>query len=130
MTHFSRSLLAAFDRAKILGVRAGADRTHRFTGVWVVVVEDRVFARSWGLKREGWYTVLDREGVGAIQLESRLIRVRARSVRGDRLLDAIEQGYAAKYNTPASMKWVRGFRTKRRRAATIEFLPATSKLAD
>jgi hypothetical protein len=50
--------------------------------------------------------------------------VRARLVRGERILDAVEDAYARKYHTPASMKWVRGFRTKRRRNATIEFLPA------
>jgi hypothetical protein len=69
--------------------------------------------------------VLDfrRERTGAIQVGSRSIRVRARPVRGEKLLKAIEQGYAEKYPTPGSMKWVRGFRTSRRRAATLEFLP-------
>ena len=33
------------ERAKILGVRSGAG--HKYTGVWVVMVEGRVFVRSW-----------------------------------------------------------------------------------
>jgi hypothetical protein len=43
--------------------------------------------------------------------------------RGARLLDAIDQAYAEKYPTKASLKSVRGFRAARRREATIEFVP-------
>ena len=50
---FSNDLVAAFQKAKILGVRAGTE--HRYTGVWVVVVKRRVFARSWNDKPTGWY---------------------------------------------------------------------------
>jgi hypothetical protein len=44
-------------------------------------------------------------------------------VRGSRLIAAIEERYAAKYATPASQKYVRGFRTSRRRDTTTEFVP-------
>ncbi len=51
-------------------------------------------------------------------------RVRAKKVRGERLLDAVDAAYAEKYDTPASLKCVRGFRHARRRATTTEFVPA------
>jgi hypothetical protein len=121
---FPPPVVRAIDAAKILGVRAGARSTHRFIGIWVVVVDDRVFARSWGVKSQGWYDTFRRESSGTLQVGQRRVRVEARPVRSERLLDAVEQGYAAKYSTPASKKWVRGFRTARRRAATIEFRPA------
>jgi hypothetical protein len=41
-------------------------------------------------------------------------------VRGDGLMKAIESAYADKYTTPASLKYVRGFKTQRRRKATLE----------
>ena len=50
---FSGPEIEELARAKILGVRAGTE--HRYTGVWVVVVEDRVFVRSWNDKPTGWY---------------------------------------------------------------------------
>jgi hypothetical protein len=119
---FSKPALAALDAAKILGVRAGTE--HRFTGVWVVVVNGRVFARSWNDKPTGWFRAFIEEPLGAIQAPGgRETRVRAKKVRGDRLLDAIDDAYAEKYNTPASLKWVRGFRQRRRRATTMEFVP-------
>jgi hypothetical protein len=37
--------------------------------------------------------------------------------------DAIERAYAEKYPTPGAARYVRGFRTLRRRDTTLEFLP-------
>jgi hypothetical protein len=122
-TRFPPALVRALDAAKILGVRAGERSTHRFTGVWVVVVGGRAFARSWTIKPDGWYAAFREDLLGTIQVGERRVRVRARPVRGEGILDAIEHAYAEKYPTPASAKWVRGFRSRKRRAATLEFLP-------
>jgi len=118
-----RTVVAAIDASHILGVRAGDRSTHRFIGVWPVVIGGRVFARSWSLKPNGWYRSFLEDPRGAIQLGSRTIRVRAVPARSERIRDAIEQAYAAKYPTPGSRTYVRGFRTKRRREATMEFVP-------
>lgn len=120
---FAPRVVAAIDDAKILGIRAGAKSDHRFIGVWPVVIAGRVFARSWTLTPGGWYRTFLEDPLGAIQVGEREIRVRARAVRSERIRDAIEEAYAEKYPTPGSAKYVRGFRTKRRREATIEFLP-------
>lgn len=111
------------DVVKILGIRAGTRADHRFTGVWPVVVEGRVFVRSWTVKPGGWYRTLLDDPVGTIQVGDREVRVRAVRVRSERLRDAVEQAYAEKYDTPGAKKYVRGFRTARRREATIEFVP-------
>lgn len=118
-----RSVVAAIDAAKIVGIKAGADSDHRFTGVWPVVVDGRVYARSWTVKRGGWYRTFLEDPLGVIQAAGREIRVRAVRARGERIRDAVEDAYAAKFNTKASQKFVRGFRTPRRREATIEFVP-------
>jgi hypothetical protein len=120
---FSRSIVAAIDESKILGVRAGARSDHRFIGIWAVVVDGRVFARSWMQTPGGWYWTLREEKLGVLQVGEREVRMRALRPRGTRIHEAIEQAYAEKYPTPGSRKYVRGFRTPRRRATTIEFLP-------
>jgi hypothetical protein len=122
-TRFPPALVEAIDAAKILGVRAGERSSHRFTGVWVVVVDGRAFARSWTVKPDGWYAAFRDDPLGTILVGERRVRVRARPVNGERILDAIEQAYAVKYPTPGSAKWVRGFRSRKRRAATLEFTP-------
>ncbi len=121
---FPPSVVRALDEAKILGVRAGARSSHRFIGIWVVVVRGRAFGRSWTVSPDGWYHTFRAERRGTIQLGERRLRVEAKPVRSERILDAIERAYAEKYPTPGSRKWVRGFRTVRRRAATLEFVPA------
>ena len=120
-TSFTAPALAALNAAKILGVRAGTE--HRFTSVWVVVVKGRVFARSWSDKPTGWYRAFIEEPLGVIQVPNgRELRVRAKKVRGEGLLDAIDEAYGEKYNTPASRKWVHGFAQERRRKTTLEFV--------
>ena len=120
--HLPSTVVAAIDASKILGVRAGARSEHRFTGVWPIVIGGRVFARSWTVKARGWYRTFLQERAGVLQVGDRQVPVRAVAVRSERLLDAIEEGYAEKYPTPGSRKYVRGFRTARRRAATLEFV--------
>ena len=120
---FSRPVVAAIDASKILGVRAGFRSDHRFIGIWPVVVRGRVFGRSWSLKPGGWYRTFLDDPRGTIQVGDREVRIRAVPVRSERIRDAVEEAYAAKYPTPGSRHYVRGFRTKRRREATMEFVP-------
>lgn len=118
-----RAVVATIDASKILGVRAGTRSDHRFTGVWPVVVDGRVFARSWTLKPGGWYRTFLEDPLGAIQVGDREVRVRGVRVKSERFCDAVTRAYAAKYPTPGSLKYVRGFRSARRREATMEFVP-------
>src|SRR3954452_24121653 len=115
---FSGPSLEELAKAKILGVRAGAE--HRYTGVWVVVVEGRAFVRSWNDKPTGWYRAFLAEPLGSIQLAGREIAVRAKRTRSERLRDAVTQAYAEKYDTKASEKWVRGFAEAHRTVTTLE----------
>ena len=118
-----KPLIAAADAAKILGIRADADREHRFTGVWPVVVKGRLFARSWDGRSGGWFKTLLEDPRATVQVGERQVRVRGVVVKSEMWRDAVDAAYAAKYTTPASQKWVRGFRSKRRREATVEFVP-------
>lgn len=119
----SRPVVAAIDESKILGIRAGGRSDHRFIGIWAVVIGGRVFARSWTQKPGGWYRTFLDDPLGTIEIGGRRVRVRAARVRGERLRDLVERAYAEKYPTPGSRKFVRGFRAKRRRDTTIEFVP-------
>lgn len=118
-----RAVVTAIDAASILGVRAGARSEHRFVGIWGVVVDGRVFARSWTQSAGGWYRTFLDDPHGVIQVGDREIRVRAVPLRGERIRNAIERAYAQKYPTRGSAKYVRGFRAPRRRDTTVEFVP-------
>jgi hypothetical protein len=120
---FPASVLEAIDRSKILGIRAGGESAHRFVGVWPIVIKGRVFVRSWTLSPDGWYRAFLEDPLGTIQVGTRNVRVRAVPARSERIRTAIEQAYAEKYPTPGSRKYVVGFRTKKRRDATVELRP-------
>jgi hypothetical protein len=124
---FSGPELEELAKAKIIGVRAGAE--HRYTGVWVVVVEGRVFVRPWNDKPTGWYRAFQAQPLGSIQLAGREIAIRARRLRGERLRDVVTRAYGEKYNTKASEQWVRGFAEPRRAATTLELLPVPTSPA-
>jgi hypothetical protein len=124
---FPQRLRDAIDEASIIGVRAGS-RPHRFIGMWAVVVNGRVFVRAWNGKPHGWYPVFLEERVGAIQVNGRNVRVRAAKRAGERLLDAIDAAYKAKYQRPWQRKFVTGFARSTRRARTLELLPLAPPL--
>ncbi len=50
---FSAGVLALLRASRMLGIRAGED--HRFTGIWFVMVGDRVFVRPYYDEATGWY---------------------------------------------------------------------------
>jgi hypothetical protein len=118
---FDGDIVEEFRKAKILGVRAGTE--HRFTGVWVVVVDGRVFVRSWNDKPTGWFQAFRKEPRGTVQVGELELAVRGKVVRGARLRDAVTVAYGEKYPTKGSRKWVEGFADPARAVNTLEFLP-------
>ena len=119
---FPKDIVAAIREAKILGIRAGT-KPHRIIGIWAVVVEGRVFVRSWSLKPRSWYRTFLEEPRGMIEVNGRKIPVRAALTRSERLKTAVDHAYAEKFPTPGSRHSVAGFKEKKRRDTTTELLP-------
>jgi hypothetical protein len=119
---FADAVIAELEAGKILGLRAGSE-PHRFIGVWMVVVDSRLFIRSWSLKPRSWYRTFLADPEGAITIGEREFRVRAVRTRSERLKDAVSAAYAAKYNTPASRKYVRDLSGAKSRGTTTELVP-------
>ena len=119
---FSDDILARFRDSKGLRIRAGTG-THRFIGIWVVVVNDRVFVRSWSVKPGGWYRTFLEEPRGTVQIADREIAVRAVKTRDKRVRDAVDRAYLNKYNTPGAIKYARDLGSAQSRATTLELRP-------
>ena len=118
-----RAVVAALDTGKALRIRAGD--THRFIGIWVVVVEGRAFVRSWSVAADGWYRAFRRAPAGAIQLGKRVLPIRAVPLRSARLQGAIDAAYLGKYATPGSRKYAVDLGRAKSRATTLELRPAS-----
>ena len=119
---FSDELLALLGKSKRLRIRAGRG-THRFIGIWVATVEDRVFVRSWSVKPDGWYHAFLKNPRGAIQIAKYKINVRAVRVKSRQLLDAIDRAYLEKYSTTWELKYAKDLGLPKSRATTIELTP-------
>ena len=125
MDKLPSAVVSAIRDGKILGIRAGAGRPlHRVIGIWAVVVEGRVFARSWSLKPRSWWRTFQDDPRGVIVVgDRRTIPVRAVQTRSERLKDLVSRAYLAKYNTPASVKFARDLGRPKSRETTTEFVP-------
>jgi hypothetical protein len=117
---FPDDVVAGLRDGKFVRIRAG--NAHRFIGIWVVVVNGRVFVRSWSLKRRGWYRTLLEEPRGAVQIADREITVRAVH-RSERVKDAVDRAYLEKYNTRAAIKYSKDLVRAKSRDTTIELIP-------
>lgn len=118
---FARGLVSALRDGRFINIRAGS--AHRFIGIWAVVVEGRVFVRSWSLKPRSWYRAFLEHPLGAIRVGEREIAVRARQVRSERINAAVDAAYLDKYNSRGWIKYARDLGSPKSRATTTELLP-------
>lgn len=123
---FPDKILAAIRDGKILGIRAGSE-PHRFIGIWAVVVENRVFVRSWSLKPRSWYRTFLKDPSGAINVEGHEIPIRAVKTRSERMKDAIDKAYLDKYHTPGATKYAQDLGRAKSRNTTTELVPAPTR---
>ena len=119
---FPDDILSTLQQSKSLRIRAGRG-THRFIGIWMVVVDARVFVRSWSLKAGGWFRTFLKEPRGAVQIATSEIRIRAVRTRSTRTKAAVDRAYLAKYSTKWEAKYARDLVSEKSRDTTIELVP-------
>lgn len=124
MKKFPAGVLSAIRDGQVLGIRAGTE-PHRLIAVWAVVVNDRVFVRSWAVKPDGWYRAFVDDPVGAIMPmgRKRAIPIKAVPTRSERIRDAVSRAYREKYDTPGSLRYVRDLSRPKSRNTTTELIP-------
>lgn len=118
---FPDEILSAIRKERMLGIRAGRDSVHRIIGIWVVVVEGRVFARSWSMKPRSWWRTFLEDPYGIIVVGGKEIPVRAIQTHSERLKDLINAAYKEKYNKPGDIQYVKDMSRKKSRETTTEF---------
>jgi hypothetical protein len=119
---FPDALLESIRKEKIIGIRAGSDSTHRVIGVWAVVVERRVFVRSWSLKPRSWWRTFLEDPSGIMTIGTKEFRIRTVQTRSERLKDLVSAAYREKYNTPGSVQFVKDMSGRKSRDTTTELV--------
>jgi hypothetical protein len=124
-TRFSDDVLAVLRKTKGVRIRAGIG-THRFIGIWFVIVNDRVFVRSWSVKPNGWYRMFRKDPRGSFQTAAGEVTIRAVPVQSKGLRDAVDRAYLDRYNTPGALKYAKDLARAKSRATTVELVPYSS----
>lgn len=120
---FPDEVLESIRKEKIIGIRAGSDSTHRVIGIWAVVVERRVFVRSWSMKPRSWWRTFLEDPKGVMTVGTKEFRIRTIQTRSERLKDRVSVAYKEKYNTPGSVQFVKDMSRKISRDTTTELVP-------
>lgn len=120
---FPDEVLESIRKEKIIGIRAGSDSTHRVIGIWAVVVERRVFVRSWSMKPHSWWRTFLEDPKGVMTVGTKEFRIRTIQTRSERLKDRVSVAYKEKYNTPGSVQFVKDMSRKISRDTTTELVP-------
>jgi hypothetical protein len=124
MKKFSKSLLKCINETQITSVRAGKDR-EKFTGIWMVEVNNRIFGRSYYGAERSWYTSLLNGDNGDIKCGNEIIPIRGLKPSDINTINkSINKAYERKYLVKAyNKKWVDGLCEPERVARTMEFVP-------
>ena len=124
MKNFSTAFLQCISETQITSVRAGKNRT-KFTGIWMVEVEGRIFARSYNLSERSWQTSFLNGDEGDIKCGKEIIPVKGvKPADLSTITEKINKAYGEKYLVKAyNKKWVDGLIQPERVARTMEFIP-------
>ena len=121
---FSNAFLKCINETQITSVRVGNERT-KFTGIWMVEVDDRIFARSYNLSDRSWYTTFLNGDEGDIKCGKEIIPVNGiKPADLSTIAEDINKAYEKKYLVKTyNKKWVDGLIQPERVVRTMEFVP-------
>ena len=124
MKKFSKAFLKCINETQITGLRAGKDR-EKFTCIWMVVVDGRIFGRSYYGAEKSWFTALLNGDKGEIKCGNEIIPVKGLKPADISTINKlINKVYDKKYSIKAhNKKWVDGLAESERVARTMEFIP-------
>ena len=124
MKEFLKAFLKCINETQITSVRAGKDR-EKFTGIWMVVVDGRIFGRSYYGAERSWFTALLNGDKSEIKCGNEILSVKG-LIPADIITinKLINKAYDKKYSIKAhNKKWVDGLAESERVARTMEFIP-------
>lgn len=123
MKKFSKAFLKCINETQITSVRAGKDR-EKFTGIWMVVVKDRIFGRSYYGAERSWYTALLKDDNCEIKCAKEIMPAKGVIPADIKIITlAINKSYEKKYLAKGyNKKWVDGLCEPERVARTMEFV--------
>lgn len=106
----------------ITEIKAGEERT-TFLEIWMVTVNDRIFARSWGLAERSWYHTFLKDPAGQIRCGEEIFNIKAVIPSDIKDLNPyINTAYLTKYNTGKNAPYSKAIVEEKHAEKTMEFI--------
>lgn len=110
------------DTHTLVGVKAGKDR-EKFTKIWMVQINGRVFARSWYKNERSWFTAFLLHKKGELNYGGKILKVKGIKLdRKDSMHKKINKAYIEKYKKPGHISYATGFSDPGYADYTMEFI--------
>jgi len=121
--NFPKSFYTALSEDTLFEVKGGTKRDS-FLEIWMVEVDNRVFARSWSKSERSWFTAFLEEGQGEIRYRGNVLKVEGIQVNPtDPVHSKINQAYLLKYTQEGNRYYAEGITQPQYVHYTLEFKP-------
>ncbi|HMR43303.1 MAG TPA: DUF2255 family protein [Saprospiraceae bacterium] len=120
-TNFPPDFYEHLKQNTLTGIKAGS-RRDSFLDIWMVNVEGRIFARSWGKSEKSWFTALLQEKTGQIKYGDRIINIEGIPCKDAALNAKIDQAYLARYTSSENLPYAIGITQPEYAGYTMEFV--------
>ncbi len=105
----------------LIEIKGGITRP-TFLPIWMVEVDNRIFARSWNKSQKSWFTEFQSAGIGEIRYGDRIIRVKGKKVEATNQINhKISEAYLKKYDQPTNLRYSEGISQPEYFDYTMEF---------
>ena len=105
----------------LVEIKGGSQRPN-YLKIWMVPVNDRVFARSWNRSNNSWFTEFQNSGIGQIKYGNKILNVHGRKLeKGDPMNKLINAAYMKKYVQPENLAYAEGISQPEYADYTMEF---------
>lgn len=102
-------------------IKGGIERNN-FLEIWIVSVNNRVFARSWNKSARSWFTAFLETGVGQLKYGEKIINVKGRKLETTaQIQQEINQAYIERYNQKENIFYSEGITKPEYLDYTMEF---------
>ena len=106
----------------LIGIKAGKER-ETFLEIWMVTVNNRIFARSWGFAERSWYNTFLNDSNSEIKCGDQVFKIIAEIPNDlDALNEKISQAYLDKYDSGDNSYYAKGIIEQNHVERTMEFI--------
>lgn len=114
--------VAFINSNNLIGLKAGKARAS-FLEIWMVTIDNRIFARSWGFAEKSWYATFLNDKLGQIKCGDNIFQIEAKIPTDlEDIKDKMNNQYLEKYDHGDNSIYAHGIIQEAHIAKTMEFV--------